>query len=77
MLRVTLSHLLKTIWTGFSTIGLQMDAICGKKLGALTFSGTELVTYTLWDYVNKSSQDLVITQLPHVAHQQKVKSPTH
>jgi hypothetical protein len=54
-----------------------MDVIYGKKLGVLTFSGIELVSYTLWDYVNKYSQELVIHQLLLDVHQQKVKSSPH
>jgi hypothetical protein len=51
-----------------------MDVIYGKKLEALTFSGTEAASFTLWHFVNNSSQELVILQLLQDVHQQNLKS---
>ena len=67
-------HLLNSILIGFSTTGLQTDAIYGNKLEALTFSGTEAAMFTLWDFVNNFSQELETLTLLHDAHQQNLKS---
>lgn len=47
MFRAIWFQLLNSILIGFSTTGLQTDAIYGKKLEALTFSGTEAAMFTL------------------------------
>lgn len=69
-------HLLNSILIGFSTTGLQTDAIYGKKLEALTFSGTEAAMFTLWDFVNNFSQESETLTLLQDAHQQNLKSAT-
>lgn len=51
-----------------------MDVTYGKKLEALTFSGTEEAMFTLWDFVKNCSQELVILTLHQDAHQQNLKS---
>lgn len=69
-------HLLNSILIGFSTTGLQTDAIYGKKLEVLTFSGTEAAMFTLWDFVNNFSQESETLTLLQDAHQQNLKSAT-
>lgn len=76
MFKVTWFQLLNSILIGFSTTGLQTDAIYGKKLEALTFSGTEAVMFTLWGFVNNFSQELEIPTLLQDVHQQNLKSAT-
>lgn len=69
-------QLLNSILISFSTTGLQTDVIYGKKLEALTFSGTEAAMFTLWDFVNNFSQELETLTLLQDAHQQNLKSAT-
>lgn len=76
MFKVTWFQLLNSILIGFSTTGLQMDAIYGKKLEALTFSGTEAAMFTLWGFVNNFSQELEIPTLLQDVHQLNLKSAT-
>jgi hypothetical protein len=54
-----------------------MVVIFGKKSEAQTFSGIELVLFTVLVFVNNYSQDLVIHQLLLDVHQQNLQFLPH